>query len=68
MRSITALKTWFQTQQSCDLLSNCIFNAFYHSYRAFGSVQIGVVICFQIVSLMRSITAEEFENYMAIRL
>ncbi len=43
--------------ECCDLLSNCIFSAFYHILGIRGVGNGSVVICFQIVSLVRSITS-----------
>ena len=48
----------------CDLLSNCIFSAFYHISFEFRFRYETVVICFQIVSLVRSITSAEFIKYL----
>ena len=46
----------------CDLLSNCIFNEFYHSPMQEHLRRTLVVICFQIVSLTSSITASQIKE------
>ena len=55
--SITSEFGEYNSRFSCDLLSNCIFNEFYHIIRLKINYDFVVVICFQIVSLTSSITS-----------
>ena len=56
------------TVDGCDLLSNCIFSAFYHIWEDENLQPKQVVICFQIVSLVRSITSLPVKPLHLIRL